>query len=124
MSAHILIIEDEASTLSMIEMMLKSRNYQVSCACNGQEGIDLLENSADKIDLVLLDMMMPVLDGLGFLKIWHDHPKLKSIPVVLQTGLSNQNEIKQAKNLGIACCLSKPFSRAELYATVKDIVGS
>lgn len=123
MQAHILVIDDESSACRMIELMLKSKKYAATCVTNGQEGLKLLQQSPDAFQLILLDMMMPVMDGLEFMALLGVEHPFKHIPVILQTGTQCFDEINKALELGVRCCLRKPFSRTELISTIQLVLS-
>lgn len=123
MQAHILVIDDEPGACRMIELMLKSKKYAATCVTNGQEGLKLLQQSPDSFQLILLDMMMPVMDGLEFMSSLNAEHPFKHIPVILQTGTQCFDEINKALELGVRCCLRKPFSRTELINTIQLVLS-
>jgi CheY-like chemotaxis protein len=122
MKKHILIVEDEVATARMLELMLRSKEYSSTCANNGLEGLDLLKADPGKYQMVLLDWMMPVMPGEQFLHEFFANPEFNEIPVILQTGLSDTPEIKQALDNGVKCCLKKPYERKELLSAIENVL--
>ena len=95
---RILVVEDEDILRETYELILSTEPYTIETATNGQEAIDMV--SQKKYDLILLDVMMPVMDGITFLE------KIQEMDVgdpkiILLTNLSGGKEIEQAHNLGI-----------------------
>ena len=82
---RILVVDDEAVNLLIIAEYLEDTGYQLINAEDGTQAWNILENSPESIDLVLLDRMMPGLNGLQVLTKMKEHPVLKHIPVILQT---------------------------------------
>lgn len=82
MSKSILIIEDDHDILSALGELLTAEGYRVFTAENGQNALDLLNQSDSLPDLVLLDLMMPVMDGFQFCRIVINDEKLKNVPLV------------------------------------------
>jgi len=115
----VLIIEDEKLLRDVYAMILKKEGYAVELAENGKIGITKLK--IFNPDLVLLDMLMPVMDGLGFLKSAHlptKHPKVKTIVV---SNLSNPITDKDGKKYGVVTTMLKVnFSPREFVAIVKE----
>jgi two-component system chemotaxis response regulator CheY len=92
----ILVVDDEPQFLEMVKMRLEANGYEVEAALNGKDGVELVKKV--KLDAVLLDILMPELDGLAALK------KIKGIdkdlPVFMITAFSNEERFKEAKRLG------------------------
>ncbi|HEX3082181.1 MAG TPA: response regulator [Candidatus Saccharimonadia bacterium] len=96
--AKILIIEDDALLSRMYQIVFNASKFQVEVAANGEEG---LEKSRDvKPDLILLDIMMPKLNGLEVLKRLKANPDTKDIPVVVLTNLAGSGDVEAALSLG------------------------
>jgi CheY-like chemotaxis protein len=97
--ASILIVEDDALLRDAFSILLQMQSYDVTEAVNGQ---DALQKAADKTyDLILLDLMMPVLDGIGFLKGAELAKKAPRTRVVLMSNLSSGEQIDEAMALGV-----------------------
>jgi two-component system response regulator CpxR len=80
---NILLVDDDVDLSEMISDFLTSKGFQVSCCANGREGMDRLSHAVP--DLVLLDGLMPVLDGLGMLEEMRGKKELLSVPVILMS---------------------------------------
>ncbi len=96
MRKKILIVEDDACIREVMEEILESEGFEVSVAINGQEAIDNLRKTEDLPDLILLDLMMPVKDGIAFREEQKEDLRLCGIPVVLMTA-DGQIEAKKKK---------------------------
>jgi DNA-binding response OmpR family regulator len=97
----ILLIEDESMIREMYEMILSKKGYQVDSAEDGQQGITKLLQNPQDYNLILLDIMLPKLDGISVLKkIKQSDSPIKDIPVFLLTNLGQENLIKEAMSLG------------------------
>lgn len=94
----VLIIDDEQSILTMYGDRLKQEGFEVLTAPEGQAGIDMA--GKEKPDVVLLDIIMPQLNGLDVLKILKEKPETKNIPVFLLTNLPQEASGEKAKQLG------------------------
>lgn len=123
MTARILIIDDEHIYSHTIAISLSAKGYEPIIRNGGLAGLDYLANHAN-IDLILLDLMMPDMYGLDVLNILKNTPKLRDIPVVIQTGIQDDDEITRGLNLGAECCLRKPFLIKHLLETVAQVLST
>jgi two-component system, OmpR family, alkaline phosphatase synthesis response regulator PhoP len=118
---RILIVEDEEILLTALSEELKQEGFQVSGAKDGVEGVE--KATAEKPDLVLLDLVMPRLDGIGALKQLKDTAETKDIPVVILTNLSDYDKISDALSLGAMDYLVKANYRLEeLVNKIKTVL--
>ena len=118
MSLKILVVDDDMINRKLLQMMLK-KNPTISEIIevkNGAEALDLVDKVSD-VDLILLDIMMPILDGIGFLKIFRANMKCAHIPViVLSTDDSRKVEVFDN---GANDFLRKPFKEEDLFTKIK-----
>ncbi len=116
MSKKILIVEDDISIRELLVEAFESEDYEVTYGTNGVEGLQALESSVP--DLILMDMMMPVMDGYKFREELLKNPMWNSIPVV---AMSAQDQCEEnLKNSKIATFISKPLELDHLLETVKS----
>ncbi len=117
---HILLVEDNADLSTFISINLK-KLFRIETCSNGIEALDYLRNEKnDPIDLIISDMMMPKLDGLGMLQVIRSDERLSTIPVVFLTARSAERDKLEAFRLGVDDYLLKPFSLDELKARIKN----
>lgn len=121
MSKKIVLAEDEPQIARLIEFKLKKEGYSVTWKENGEEALKAIK--ADKPDLILLDIMMPVMDGYEVLRRLKEDENLKSIPVVMLTARAQEKDIVKGIDMGAEDYITKPFHPAELLARVKRILG-
>lgn len=114
----VLVVDDEPMILQVTAQTLESHGYRVLTARNGQEAIDLVDARDHGIDLVLTDMMMPVLDGAATTAYLEQHHP--QIPLVAMSGLNSHGSVSRAVGMGIARFLPKPFTTSLLLTTVAD----
>jgi two-component system sensor histidine kinase ChiS len=120
MPINVLIIDDEPLCLDMMEIMLDGTDFELVTAEGGVAGLNYINNNIpDGIDVILLDMMMPDMYGLEVLAEIKKNPTAKSIPVIIQSGLANEMELKKAVDLGAICNLRKPFKKEELLCVLE-----
>ena len=122
MKKKILFIDDDPTVLLISEIMLKDLGYDVITADGGVSGIELLKTN--NIDLILLDLMMSDIYGLNVLKYIKETEEFKNIPVIMQTGITDSNEINTAYKLGAAYVLHKPYNKEDLKDTIIRILST
>lgn len=115
----ILVCDDENDIVKALEIYLTSEGYEVIQAENGKEALEILENESGDISLILLDVMMPVMDGITTMK--HLREKY-NIPVILLTAKSEDTDKVLGLNIGADDYVTKPFSPTELLARVRSQV--
>ncbi len=118
-SDRILVVDDEALNLEIIADYLEDTDYELIEAENGFEAWSILENSPESIDLVLLDRMLPRLDGIQILSRMKDHPVLEHVPVILQTAKVAKQDILEGMQAGAFYYLTKPFEEEMLRSVIK-----
>jgi len=124
MTYHILAIDDEALNLKVIENYLDDLDYELLTALDGEQGWALLEEYQEKIDVILLDRMMPNMDGLEFMEKIKSKPKLNHIPVVMQTAAAERNQILEGIQAGVYYYLTKPYDEQTLLSIVNAAIRS
>ncbi len=117
---HVLIVEDHDDIRHLVRRLLERAGYQVSEAVNGADGIRIL-NQGLQPDLILLDVMMPVMDGFGFSAELQKNPAWKEIPVITMSADSNVASYKD--RLGARSAIKKPLDITELLNTVATLVA-
>ena len=118
----ILIVEDDPDIRGMLNQLFEGEGFQVLQAENGKDALEVLRSSP-KPDIILLDLLMPVMDGYGFRKVHETDYQLSSIPIVLMSA-EGQLDIKQMK-IGLALSVRKPIDIDTLLSVVaKAIKGS
>lgn len=119
MAKKILFIDDDPTVLMVGEIMLKNLGYIVITADRGKEGINLITKD---VDLVLLDLMLPDLYGLDVLEHIKANNEISHIPIVIQTGINDKNEIDKAYKFGAANVLLKPYNKEDLKEMLDEIL--
>jgi two-component system, OmpR family, alkaline phosphatase synthesis response regulator PhoP len=116
----ILVVDDEEDILELVRYNLTKEGYRVSCAPSGEEA--LKETQEDTFDLILLDLMLPGLDGLDVCRQLSRDPSTAAIPVVMLTAKSDDADIVACLELGAEDYITKPFSPRILLARIKVIL--
>jgi DNA-binding response OmpR family regulator len=115
--AKILVVDDEVKNVKLLEALLLPRGYEVMKASNGEEA--LLQVQQERPDLILLDIMMPVMDGFEVCKILKDNADTRLIPVVIMTSLGQVEDRIKGIDAGADDFLTKPVHRDELLARIR-----
>jgi len=113
---HLLVVDDDPANLDLLSRRLTRQGYQVSTAAGGQQALDLL-NQQD-FDLVILDMLMPGIDGLQVLKQLKSDPERQAIPVIMISALDSTDRVVECIALGAEDYVFKPFNPILLKARV------
>jgi len=122
MTKRVLLIDDEELILEVAEISLaKVGGWDVITACSGEEGLD--KAIAEQPDAILLDVMMPGLDGPATLERLKADPATSRIPVVFLTAKVRQTEQQQWTDLGVAGVVLKPFDPMLLASQVAELLG-
>lgn len=118
----IIVVDDNADIVAILSAILTSHGYNVTSARNGQELLESLE--IQKPDLILLDVMMPKMDGLEALTWIKTNPSTSRIPVILVTVKREYEDVLLGYKLGAAYYISKPFTVSQLMKAVNSILGN
>jgi len=116
----ILCVDDEPSILNLFESLLASNGYEIIKAQNGQEALEKLKK--ERVDLVLMDIMMPKLDGLEACRRIKGNEKTRDLPVVMVTALSEKADLIKGIEAGAEDFISKPFDAREILNRVKILL--
>ncbi|MBD3949040.1 response regulator transcription factor [Tuanshanicoccus lijuaniae] len=118
MSTRILLVDDDREIVGFLKIYLESEDFEVIAAYNGQQALKILETEA--VDLVLLDIMMPQMNGLDVLKRMRDAGK--SVPVILVSAKSTDHDKIQGLVTGADDYITKPFNTLEVMARIKSLL--
>lgn len=115
--ARILIVDDDENTLEILRRWLAKEGYSTVSASDGQQCLDAL--AKDAFDIVLLDVMMPNLDGLQVCERMRASEEWRSIPVILLTAKDDMETRTRGMSLGVSEYLTKPINKLELFARMR-----
>ena len=116
MSSRILIVDDTQRNIQVLGTILREGGYQLNVAQDGQQALDSVERA--KPDLILLDIMMPVMDGFETCKRLKANPDTAEIPIIFLTAKVEAEDIVKGFDLGAVDYVTKPFNAAELFVRV------
>ena len=115
----ILVVDDEFGVALLLATVLEDEGYRVFTAANGRQGLDRL--AENKPDLVIADLMMPLMDGATMSNAMRADPALADIPIIMMSGLP-ESTVRQRFS-GYAAFLRKPFFEPELLGILAEVLG-
>ncbi len=118
----ILAVDDERHIVRLVEVNLQRAGYEVVTAYDGREALEKVKS--ERPDLVVLDVMMPYMDGFEVLKNLKSDPSTAEIPVIMLTAKAQDADVFRGWQSGVDCYLTKPFNPMELLTFVKRIFDS
>lgn len=121
MSKKVLIVDDEANVVKAISMVLKGHGYTVVDANDGLQAVSKVYE--EKPDLIILDIKLPIGDGISVCENLKNSNDTKDIPVIFITGYPTDEVRKKAFDLGAVDFIPKPFDTDELLKKVKVVIG-
>jgi twitching motility two-component system response regulator PilG len=113
----ILVVEDEESLLKLESILLTSRGYEVRGVPNGQAALDAIVE--ERPDLVLLDIMLPEIDGFEVCRRIKNDPATRDIPVVMLTAKKTRDDMARGEKVGADWYITKPFKSAMVIETIQ-----
>ncbi len=120
MTKEILIVDDEPNLVVPIQFLMKQQGSKVMIAERGEDALDLIYQY--KPDLVLLDILLPGIDGYEVCEIIRLNPNYRNVKIIFLTAKGREVEIAKGLALGADAYITKPFSNTELVATVKELL--
>ena len=121
----LLVVEDSPLLRKMFGLAFPHQLNDLKPAANGREAMDLLESTAEPFDAVLLDLRMPDMDGVEFLRAFRCQTVHGRTPVIVTTAEPDDSELMaQARTLGVAAVVRKPWSPQSLRAVVQKVIDS
>jgi two-component system, OmpR family, alkaline phosphatase synthesis response regulator PhoP len=118
----ILAVDDEKHIVRLVQVNLERAGYEVVTAYDGKEALDKVRD--ENPDLVVLDVMMPYMDGFEVLQTLRRNPETRDIPVIMLTAKAQDQDVFKGWQSGVDCYLTKPFNPMELLSFVKRIFDS
>ena len=120
MPKEILIVDDEPGVVVPIQYLMEQQGYRVMIAERGEDALDLIYQY--KPDLVLLDIMLPGIDGYEVCEIVRLNPDYRNVKIIFLTAKGREEEIAKGLALGADAYITKPYSNTELVAKVKELL--
>lgn len=120
MKARILLVEDEESIVLVLKKRLEHTGYEVITASDGQQGLDMARS--DHPDLILMDVMLPKMEGFKVCRLLKYDDKYKSIPIIILTALGRQIDVDLGQDVGADAYMTKPFESQDLLRLIEDLL--
>ena len=118
----VLAVDDDRMMLTVLIRRLERMSYQVLSARNGEEALEVILRERSKLDVILLDREMPVMDGMELVNRIKDDDELHKIPIIMQTGSDQPEQIRQGIDAGVFYYLTKPFDNTVLDSVMSSAV--
>lgn len=122
MALKVLIVDDEPNIVLPLQFLMEQNHYNVSVASSGEEAIESIMQN--KPDLILLDIMLPGIDGYEVCEIIRLNPKWKDMKIIFLTAKGRDMDIAKGLVLGADAYITKPFANAEVVEKVKELLDS
>ncbi len=119
---RILVVDDDVLARRILTGILEAEGYQVQCAQDGLAGWEILTGKAHHFDVVILDRVMPKMDGIQLLKQLKKNPDFTHIPVILQTSLDSKEDVLEGFQAGAYYYIPKPFEKDILVTVIRSAV--
>jgi DNA-binding response OmpR family regulator len=119
---RIFVADDQEEVLSMLKELLTSKGYEVMASKDPEQLVKLIKSF--KPNLILLDLLMPNLDGFEICRILNADSEAQSIPIIIMSGLSDQVDIKRAYELGVVDYLIKPFDLNKVVTQIEKAIAN
>ncbi len=116
----ILLVDDEPQLVEMVKMRLEANNYEVILASNGEQALE--KARGEKPDLIILDIMLPKMDGYKVCRMLKFDDKYSSIPVIMFTARSQKSEKSMGEEVGADAYIIKPFEPKMLLIKIKELL--
>jgi CheY-like chemotaxis protein len=118
--AKILIVDDEVHLIEMLQMRLEANGYEVVTAVDGEEGVEKVKSETP--DLIILDIMMPKMDGYETCKILKNDPRYSKIPIIFLSARALEDDMQIGKEKSADALVKKPFETPDLLARIKELL--
>lgn len=121
MSKKILVVDDEELTTELAKTFLEKHGFHVIIAADGEKGLEMAE--VENPDLILLDVMLPTMDGFAVCKLLKENEKFTDTPILMFTARGLSSDIEKGETVGADEYIVKPFSGKALVATIRKHLG-
>lgn len=118
---RILVIDDDPGFAKLADSVLRTQNYEVTVSRDAPQGLEMAIKQPP--DLIILDVMMPIINGYNICRLLKSQAHLKNIPVILLTSRASEEDRRIGEEAGANAYLSKPLNTEELFQKVKDLLN-
>ena len=123
-NSAILIVDDDINNVEILKMDLEDEGYDLLAGYDGVEGWNILQQNKDRIVVILLDRMMPKMNGMEFIAKLKANEYLAQIPVVMQTAAAEKSQVAEGIKAGVYYYLTKPYEEVVMKSVVQAAIGS
>ena len=120
MPKKVLIVDDEPSIIVPLQFLMEQNGFETSVAFSGEEAMETVSESHP--NLILLDIMLPIIDGFEVCQRVRENPEWNDIRIILLTAMGSEANIAKGLALGADAYITKPFSNSEVIAKVKELI--
>jgi DNA-binding response OmpR family regulator len=120
MPKKVLIVDDEPSIIVPLQFLMEQNGYETSVAFSGEEAMETV--AASHPNMILLDIMLPIIDGFEVCQRVRENPEWDDIRIILLTAMGSEANIAKGLALGADAYITKPFSNSEVIAKVKELI--
>ena len=120
MKKKVLIVDDDPRNIFALRLTLKARNYEIETAATGQEAIDILKND-DAVNVILMDMMMPDMDGYQAMRIIRETPSLRDKTIIAVTAQAMTEDREKCLEAGADDYITKPINVDQLLTAIEKL---
>ncbi|HSH04717.1 MAG TPA: response regulator [Anaerolineae bacterium] len=121
MAQSVLIVDDEAGTRDMLRMLLELDGFTVFEAEDGEDALDQVDENHP--DVIILDVMMPILDGISVCKELRKAPETANVPIIMLSGKTQSSAVTEGLEAGANLYMAKPMSVDELLTNIRDVLN-
>jgi DNA-binding response OmpR family regulator len=121
MPKKVLIVDDEASIIVPLQFLMEQNGYETSVAFSGEEAMETI--AAVHPNLVLLDIMLPIVDGFEVCQRIRENPEWDDVRIILLTAMGSETNIAKGLALGADAYITKPFSNSDVIAKVNELIS-
>jgi len=118
--AKILVVDDEKQFLEMMTIRFEANGYEVITATDGKEG--LTKAKSENPDIILLDVMMPEIDGFEVCKLLKNDERYSGIPIIICTAMAQTADLETSKKAGADAYVTKPFDHSILLSKIEELL--
>lgn len=118
--AKLLIIDDEVQLIQMLQIRLEANDYEIVTANDGVDGVEKVKR--ENPDLIILDIMMPKMDGYEVCKILKNDPQYSKIPIIFLSARAQEDNMKIGEEKSADAFVKKPFETADLLSKIKELL--
>lgn len=121
--AKVLLVEDTLELAQQASDILRMEGHNVHISLNGRDALNLLRDEKIQPDVIITDLLMPGLDGFGFIQELKKSPRLSEIPIVIMSAKSDQHTINRATSMDVQKFLGKPCSPENLLKAIESVLS-